>query len=55
MEGRLRKFFIKNKLPLPDFICCRDNCVNLKPNLEQINIIFDKFNYLNKNNICIVA
>ena len=51
----IENFFKKNNLPLPDFICCRDNCINLKPNIEQINIIFKKFNYLNKNNICIVG
>tara|TARA_B100000575_G_C23029328_1_gene592671 strand:- start:204 stop:695 length:492 start_codon:yes stop_codon:yes gene_type:complete len=54
-EKVIRKFFISNNLPLPDFISCRDNCIQLKPDLEQINVIFNKFKYLNKNNICIVG
>jgi histidinol phosphatase-like enzyme len=51
----IKYFFEKNNLPLPDFISCRDNCSNLKPNPEQINIIFNKFSNLNKNNIIIIG
>lgn len=51
----INNFFIYNNLPQPDFISCRDNCTNLKPDLEQIEIILKKFNCLNKNNICIVG
>jgi phosphoglycolate phosphatase-like HAD superfamily hydrolase len=51
----INNLFTKYNLPLPDFISCRDNCTNLKPDLEQIEIILKKFNCLNKNNICIVG
>jgi HAD superfamily hydrolase (TIGR01549 family) len=51
----IKYFFEKNNLPLPDFISCRDNCSILKPNTEQIDIIFSNFNNLNKNNIIIVG
>jgi HAD superfamily hydrolase (TIGR01549 family) len=54
-EKIIKKFFTNNNLPMPDFISSRDNCINLKPELEQIQIIFDKYNFLNKNNICIVG
>lgn len=51
----ISSFFKTRNLPLPDFISCRDNCLNLKPNLEQIDVIFQKFNNLNKDNIIIVG
>ena len=54
-EKVIKKFFIYNNLPMPDFISCRDNCIRLKPELEQIQIIFDKYKCLNKNNICIIG
>ena len=54
-EKVINKFFIYNNLPMPDFISCRDNCIQLKPELEQIQIIFDKYKCLNKNNICIIG
>jgi HAD superfamily hydrolase (TIGR01549 family) len=49
-------FFFKHyRLPEPDFISCRDNCNNLKPNPEQIDIIINKFPFLNYNNIVIIG
>jgi phosphoglycolate phosphatase-like HAD superfamily hydrolase len=48
-------FFKNNNLPMPDFISCRNNCIKLKPHQEQIDIIFNNFNQLNKNNITIVG
>lgn len=54
-EKVIKIFFTNNNLPLPDFISCRDNCIKLKPNSEQMQIIFDKYKFLNKNNICIVG
>jgi histidinol phosphatase-like enzyme len=48
--------FLKTRdLPLPDFISCRDNCLNLKPDTEQIDVIFQNFNNLNKDNIIIIG
>ena len=51
----INKFFEINNLPKPDFISCRDNCKKLKPDIEQIEIILNKFNDLNKDNIIIVG
>jgi len=51
----ISEFLKKNNLEQPVFISCRDNCLNLKPHLEQIQIIFNTFKYLNKDNICIVG
>jgi HAD superfamily hydrolase (TIGR01549 family) len=48
-------FFKNNNLTLPDFISCRDNCLNLKPHTEQIDIIFNYFNELNKDNIILIG
>jgi len=49
------KFFKKNNIVYPDLICCRDNCKKLKPNIEHIQMIFNKFKELNNDNICIVG
>ena len=54
-EKVIKNFFTYNNLPIPDFISSRDNCTNLKPDLEQIQIIFNTFKYLNKDNICILG
>lgn len=51
----INKFFYKNNLIIPDFISCRDNCINFKPNIEQLEVIIDKYPQLNNNNIIIVG
>jgi phosphoglycolate phosphatase-like HAD superfamily hydrolase len=48
-------FFKLNNFPYPDLICCRDNCIKLKPNIEHIQLIFEQFKELNNNNVCIVG
>jgi phosphoglycolate phosphatase-like HAD superfamily hydrolase len=48
-------FFKNNNIPYPDLICCRDNCEKLKPNIEHLTLIFEKYSDLNNTNICIVG
>lgn len=51
----INKFFVDNKIPYPDLICCRDNCKYLKPNIEHLYLVFDKYPNLNNNNVCIIG
>ena len=54
-ENPIRNFFIRNNLQCPDFISCRDNCQNLKPNKEQFDIIVNNYKFLTKDNVTIVG
>lgn len=42
-EAMVLDFLKKYKLPNPNLISSRNNCINLKPNEEQFNIIYEKF------------
>lgn len=52
-EKVISAFFHMYHLKQPDFISCRDNCYNLKPHVDQVTIIFEKFPFMNINNIVI--
>jgi phosphoglycolate phosphatase-like HAD superfamily hydrolase len=54
-EKVIRKFFLDNNIDIPDFIACRDNCAKLKPNIEHLRSIFEKYSFLKKENITIVG
>lgn len=49
----ISSFFKMNNIIEPDFISSRDNCKKLKPNIEQIEIVINKFP--NLKNICIIG
>ena len=51
----IKNIFYNYNITPPDFISCRDNCNNLKPNTEQIERIFKKYKFLNNSNITIVG
>lgn len=48
-------FFKNNNINYPDIISCRDNNIKLKPDLEQLQFIYNKISDLNNTNICIVG
>ena len=54
-EKVIRHFFMQHNICFPDFISCRDNCKKLKPNIDQLYPIFNKYNFLTKDNIIIVG
>ena len=48
----IEQFFEMNNLPQPDFIACRDNCLNLKPHVDHLAPVFA---FLGHRNVTIVG
>lgn len=54
-EKVISRFFKKNNIEYPDMILCRDNVMNMKPNIDHIKPIFDKYDFITNENLIIVG